>query len=338
MHGIFASTGWADDARADDSSSSDYCYDHGHIISRGICGAAGLVYAGYTGLRAPIPGAYVYCPGYGPLADHQYCINSTYEDLRGVGIYGYPGAGLVGVGAVGGVSDRVVGNPEPSGRPDQRSLGGGLGAIPRCMSAATGGYGTRPTEVGTSGYYGYLSVPTGVALVDQVDGCVGWTGPATATGYRGPGGLAGQTAPDGRRAASNADTASRTPSVWAGVEPAKLYTGVGQSYMDAGAAGILHPAYPGQPIQLRPAAPIQLANGQFYQPLVLDSGPGTAPAPTWNHPAGSWVRAPQGPPTGAPSSAPTQGGETGFISEARGTRPPNGQSGVNQQDQASTSS
>jgi len=62
---------------------------------------SGLVCTGYTGLRAPIPGAYVYRPGYGPLADHQYCISSTYEDPRGVGIYGYPGTGLVGVGAVG---------------------------------------------------------------------------------------------------------------------------------------------------------------------------------------------------------------------------------------------
>jgi len=31
----------------------------------------GLVYSAYTGLRAPIPGAYAIRPGYGPPADHQ---------------------------------------------------------------------------------------------------------------------------------------------------------------------------------------------------------------------------------------------------------------------------
>jgi len=92
----------------------------------------------------------------------------------------------------------------------------------------------------------------------MASGRVGWTGQVTAAGYREPGGKAGQAVPDGRRAGidmarvtgSNVDTASQTPSVWAGVKPAKLYTGVGQSYLDAGAAGILQPAHLGQPIQL----------------------------------------------------------------------------------------
>ena len=222
----------------------------------------GLVYSAYTGHRALILGTYALRPGYGPPADHLYHISPMLGDPGKAVIYGYPSAGQTGVGAVGGVSEGVVGNPGPSGRPDQSSLSGELGAISRCRPATGGGYGTRPTEVRTSGYYGYPSVPTGVARVDQVDGSVGWTVPAAATGYRELGGLAGQTAPDGRRTTSNADTASWIPSVWAGIEPAKLYTGVGQSYMDAGAAGILQPAYPGQPIQLRPATPIQLANGQ----------------------------------------------------------------------------
>jgi len=38
-HGIFASASWANDAHADDSSSSDYCYDHSHTIFRSICSA-----------------------------------------------------------------------------------------------------------------------------------------------------------------------------------------------------------------------------------------------------------------------------------------------------------
>jgi len=111
-----------------------------------------------------------------------------------------------------------------------------------------------------------------------------------------------QTAPDGRRAdadtarvaGTNVDTLGWTPSVWAGVEPAKLNTSVGYPYLDTGAAGILQPAYLGQPTQLRPAAPMHLANGQFYQPWVYGPGAGPAPAPYWNYPVESWVRAPQG--------------------------------------------
>jgi len=63
-----------------------------------------------------------------------------------------------------------------------------------------------------------------------------------------------------------------------GVELAKLYPGIGYPYVDAGAAGVLQPAYFGQPTQLRPAAPMQLANGQFYQPQVFDQGAGMLPA------------------------------------------------------------
>jgi len=142
-----------------------------------------------------------------------------------------------------------------------------------------------------------MGVPTDVVRADQamVSGCVGWTGQAIATGYREPGGHIEPTVPDGRGAGidaarvagSNVDTASQTLSVWAGVEPAKLYTGVGTSYLDAGIAGIPQPAYLGQPRY----APTQLASGQICHPLVFDPGAGTAPEPKWNHFVESWVRA-----------------------------------------------
>jgi len=142
----------------------------------------------------------------------------------------------------------------------------------------------------------------------MVSGSVGWTGQVTATGYHEPGGPMQSTVPDGRRATidmarvtgSNVDTASQTPSIWVGVEPAKLYTGVGTSYMDAGTARILQPVYLGQLTQLRLAVPIQLATGQFYHPLVFDPGAGMASAPNLNRPVESWVRALQGQSTGAP--------------------------------------
>jgi len=214
--------------------------------------------------------------------------------------------------------------------------------VPRCEPVTREGYGARPREARTTEYYGYTGVPTDVVHADQamVSGRVGWTGQAMATRYHEPGGPVEPTVPDGRRAGidtarvagSNVDTASRTPSVWAGIEPAKLYTGVGTSYMDAGTAGILQPAYLGQPIQLRPAAPTQLASGQFYHPLVFDPGAGTAPAP--NCLVESLVRAPQGQPMGVPPNTSAQGWEVGFIPEAWGTRPPIGQPGANQLNQS----
>jgi len=257
----------------------------------------GLVYTSFTGPRAPMPGAYAIRPGYGP-ADHQYHVSLTFVDPQGVGVYSYPDAGEAEVGAVGGVPDGAVGYLGPSGRPEQGSLGGGAGAVPCYEQATGGGYGVRPKEARTTGYYGYTSVPADVVRADQAmdSGHVGWTSQTTTAVYSRPGEPVGQTAPDGRRAAAdtarvagtNVDISRRTPSVWAGVEPAKLYTCVGHSYLDAGATGILQPAYLGQLTQLRPAA-MQLANGQFYQPLVYDPSAGMVPAPYWNRPVESWV-------------------------------------------------
>jgi len=116
------------------------------------------------------------------------------------------------------------------------------------------------------------------------------------------------------------------------------YTGVGTSYMDAGAAGILQPAYFRQPTQLRPAAPTQLVSGQFYHPLVFDPGAGMAPVPNWNRQVESWVRAPQGQPTGVPPNASASGWQAGFIPEARGTWLPPGPPGANQSDQSTVPS
>jgi len=182
-------------------------------------------------------------------------------------MYGYPDAGQAEVGAIGGVPDGTIGYSGPSGQPEHGSLGGGLGAIPRCRPATGGGCGARPVEAGTSEYYGYPSIPVDAMRADQavVAGRAGWTSQPTTAGPGGPGEPVGQTAPSGRHAGadtagvtgSTVDTSRRTPSVWAGVEPAKLYSGVGYPYMGAGAAGALQPAYLGQPTQLRPAAPTQ---------------------------------------------------------------------------------
>jgi len=246
-------------------------------------------------------------------ADHQYHAGQIFVDPRGVWVYGYPDARQAKVGAIGGVPVAAVGYLESSGRPEQGSLGERAGVLPCCKPDTGGGFGARPKEARTTRYYGYIGVPTDVVSANQAmdSRCVSWTGQASATGYRESGGHVEPTAPDGRRAGidaarvagSNVDTASRTLSVWVGVELAKQYTGVGTSCLDACIAGIPQPAYLGQPIQLRPAAPTQLAGGQICHPLVFDPGAGTASAPNWNHSVESWVRAPQGQPTGVPPNA-----------------------------------
>jgi len=178
-----------------------------------------------------------------------------------------------------------------------------------------------------------MGIPTNVVHADQamVSRHVGWTDQAIATVPRESGGHAEPTAPNGRRA--NVNTASQTPSVWAGVEPAKLYPSVRTSYLDAGADGVPQPAYLGQPIQLRPAVPTQLAGGQFYHRLVFDPGAGTAPVPNWNRPVELWVRALLGQRVGVPCNVSAQGWEVGFIPEAQGMRPSIRQPGVNQLNQ-----
>jgi len=245
------------------------------------------------------------------------------------------------MGAVGAVHVGAVGYPEHSGtvfripngsnmnctgNPGQGSLGEGAGAVPCCEQATGGGYGARPKEARTTGYYGYTGVPTDVVRANQamVSGRVGWTGQTTAAGHGVSSGQLGQIVPDGRHtgvdttrvAGSTIDTVSRTPSFWAGFKPAKLYTGVGQPVWGAGTAAVLQPAYHGQPIQLRPAAPMQYMDNYTHQPLVMDPGAGMAPAPIWNRPVESWVRGPPGQLSGVPCNAIAQGWETGFIPEA----------------------
>jgi len=236
-------------------------------------------------------------------------------------MYGHPDAGYMGIGAVGGVPVGAVGYPESSGRPEQGSQGESAGTVPQCEEVTVGSYGARPREARTTGYYGYTGVPSDIVRTDQalVDGRAGWAGQAAAAGYCGPSGRAAQTAPDGRRAgvdvarvaSSDVDFASRTPSVWAGVEPVKLYPDAGQPIWNSGIAGIPHSAYPGQPIQLRPAASKPYMSGNTHLSLVVDPGVGTATAPILNRLVELWVRAPPGQLLGAPPNATAQGWEVG---------------------------
>jgi len=48
-------------------------------------------------------------------ADYMYPYGTMFMDPRGVGTYGYPGAGHAEVGAIGGIPVKTVGIPEPSG-------------------------------------------------------------------------------------------------------------------------------------------------------------------------------------------------------------------------------
>jgi len=179
-----------------------------------------------------------------------------------------------------------------------------------------------------------MGVPTDVMCADQamVDGRASWTSQAAAAGYYGPSGQAVQTVPDGRHAGvdtarvagSNVNLASWTPSVWAGVEPTKLYTDAGQPYWNSSIAGILPLAYLGQPNQLRLAAPMPYMSGYMYPPLVMNPGTGTVPVPILNHPVESWVQAPLGQLSGAPPNASAQAWEAGFMPESRGMRPSTG--------------
>jgi len=144
-------------------------------------------------------------------------------------MYGHPDAGYMGIGAIGGIPVGAVGYPESSGHPEQGSRGESAGAVPRCEEVTVGGYAARPRETRTTGYYGYTGVPSDIVCLGRRtcplgrSGCcrrVLWTQRAAA-----------QTAPDGRHAGvdtarvagSDVDLASRTPSIWAGVEPVKLY-------------------------------------------------------------------------------------------------------------------
>jgi len=108
---------------------------------------------------------YAIRPMYG-AADHQHHIGSTFIDPRGVGVYGYPDAGQAEVGAIGGVPVGAIRYPEPSGCPEQGSLGERAGAVPHCepvTGEATELSQRRPGPLGTTGTRAYpqtLCVPT----------------------------------------------------------------------------------------------------------------------------------------------------------------------------------
>jgi len=110
----------------------------------------GLVYTSFTNPRAPTSGMYAIRPMY-VAADHQYQIGSTFVDPRGFRIYGYPDAGQAGVRAIGRVPVGAVEYPEPSGRPEQGSLGERTCTISRCEQVTGGGYGARPKKARTTG-------------------------------------------------------------------------------------------------------------------------------------------------------------------------------------------
>jgi len=128
---------------------------------------SGLVYTSYTGPRALTSGTYAICLMYG-AADYQYQMGLMLIDPSGVGVNGYPDAGYAEIGAVGGVCIGAVGYPEPSGRPEQGSLGERTGVVPHCEQVTLEGYRARPKEARTTGYYGYTDVLLWVSAYTMV--------------------------------------------------------------------------------------------------------------------------------------------------------------------------
>jgi len=198
-------------------------------------------------------------------------------------------------------------------------LGERSGAVLRCEQITVGGYGAWPREARTTWYYGYMGVPTDVVRANQatVSGRVSWTGQATAARYRESSGHFERALPDGGRAgvdmarvsSSNVDTARRTPSVWVGIEPAKLYTAVGSSNCGRRHRRDIATSIP------RTADPVATSRTYSTGKWLCSSSTGhgskcrTAPAPIWNRSVESLVRAPQGQPTGTPPNASEQGWE-----------------------------
>jgi len=80
------------------------------------------------------------------------------------------------VRAIGGVPIGAVRYPELDRRREYSGLGEKTGTVPRCEQVIGGGYGARPKEARTTGYYGYIGVPQHVVCADQatVDQHIGW--------------------------------------------------------------------------------------------------------------------------------------------------------------------
>ena len=211
-------------------------------------------------------------------------------------------AGFGEIGAIGRAPIGTVRYPESDGCREYGSLGYRTGAVPRFEQVIGGGYSAWPKEAGATGYQEYTGVPKDVVCADQatVSVCVGWTSQTGTVGCREPDGRYKQATCNGKRASvdkaqvagSTVEVTSRTPSVWAGVELAKLYAGVGSSDLDSGIAEITQSVYFGQPNQLRPAMPTQSASSYVGYPSAMDMGAWMASVPSWNHSTGSWVQAP----------------------------------------------
>jgi len=210
----------------------------------------------------------------------------------------------------------------------------------------SGSYGARAKTAGVAEYQGYRGMAEDFVHINQalVSGRVGWTSETGAVGRREPNGRFEQATSNGRRtnvdttgvASNTAEVIRQTSSIWADVEPAKFYPGVGQSDSYSGIAEVMPPAYFGQPNQLRPAASTQVTSSFIGYPLPVDGGTGAAPAPSWNHSTGLWVRAPQALSTEVLPNVSAESWEVGFMHETRGTRPPVGPVGALQLNQVAT--
>jgi len=208
---------------------------------------AGLVYTSYTSLQTPTSGTYAIRPMY-RAAEQQYQTDLMLINPMEIRANGYSGAGTCGessvrsslstgyeeVGAVGGVPIKAVGYPEPDGHREYSGLGARTGMVLRCEQVTGGGYSAQPKEARTTGYYGYIGLPQHVVRADQatVSGRVDWASHTGTGGSRepDPDGRGEQAVDNGRCAkvdtarvaGSTVEPTSWIPSIWVGVEPAKL--------------------------------------------------------------------------------------------------------------------
>ena len=113
-----------------------------------------------------------------------------------------------------------------------------------------------------------------------------------------------------------AGSAGQTESAWADARPLESYPGPGMPSQDSRAAEVGY----GQPIY--PGRPRQSWVPNVCPPPGIDSGAAVFPAPYWDGSTGRWVQPPTGASGPSLSKPTTSGWAGGFMSEARGTRPP----------------
>jgi len=131
----------------------------------------------------------------------------------------------------------------------------------QCYEQVTsGGYGSRAKVVGVAEYQGYTRIPEDIVHTDQamVSGCIIWISQTGAVGRHEPNRGSEQATCNGGCtdvdmagvACSTAEVTRQISCIWADVEPAKLYAGVGQSDSDSSIVNIMERAYFKQPNQL----------------------------------------------------------------------------------------